>query len=135
MRCLIVEDNKIVTLGIRKTFESEFPDIIIDTAENGQEALDQLKKSNQSELPFFILLDINMPVMNGIEFLIEMKKIEKLSYIPTIIHTTSSSAEDYFKCKTLGVSGYFVKHIDFKEYKKNLILIAKYWMRSYTNRI
>ena len=134
MKTLIVEDNKIVTLGIRKTLESEFPSISVDTAENGEEALDHLNKLNQTELPFFILLDINMPIMNGIEFLVAIKKIEKYSRIPIIIHTTSSSAEDYFKCKTLGVCGYFVKHIDFKEYKKNLILITEYWMRSYTNR-
>ena len=112
MKTLIVEDNKIVTLGIRKTLESEFPSISIDTAENGEEALDHLNKLNQTELPFFILLDINMPIMNGIEFLVAIKKIEKYSRIPIIIHTTSSNAEDYFKCKTLGVCGYFVKHID-----------------------
>ena len=77
MKTLIVEDNKIVTLGIRKTLESEFPSISIDTAENGEEALDHLNKLNQTELPFFILLDINMPIMNGIEFLVAIKKIDK----------------------------------------------------------
>ena len=135
MKALIVEDNKIVTLGIKKTLSAEFPEISIVTAENGQEALNILDDLDQNELPYFILLDINMPVMNGIEFLLKIKKMESYYHIPIVIHTTSSSAEDYFKCKSLGVCGYFVKHIDFNEYKKNLILIAEYWMRTYTNRL
>lgn len=134
MKVLLVEDNQIVIMGIQKTLLAEFPTTIFYTAENGKEGLDLLTNLDQKDLPDFILLDINMPIMNGIEFLVAIKKIEKYSRIPIIIHTTSSNAEDYFKCKTLGVCGYFVKHIDFKEYKKNLILITEYWMRSYTNR-
>jgi YesN/AraC family two-component response regulator len=67
MKVLIVEDNKIALMGIKKVL-SEHPNIEISTAENGMIALEFLTV-NPSELPHFILLDLNMPIMNGWEFL------------------------------------------------------------------
>ena len=75
MKVLIVEDNKIALMGMKKIL-SEYPNIEICTAENGLMALDLLNKS-KSELPYFSLLDLNMPIMNGIEFLKEIKKKRK----------------------------------------------------------
>ena len=72
MKILIVEDNKIALKGMMKIL-SEYPNIEICTAENGLMALELLSE-NQSELPHFTLLDLNMPIMNGIEFLKEIKK-------------------------------------------------------------
>ena len=130
IKVLIADDHPLIADGIKNAIEKDNSFKVKDVVTNGRETLEYLKNNTID----ILLLDIDMPIMNGIEFLVAIKKIEKYSRIPIIIHTTSSSAEDYFKCKTLGVCGYFVKHIDFKEYKKNLILITEYWMRSYTNR-
>ena len=76
-----------------------------------------------------------MPIMNGIEFLSAIRRDDNFSTIPVVIHTTSSNLEDYFKCKNLGFSGYFVKNVDFNKYKETLITIGKYWINSFNNRI
>lgn len=133
MKVLLVEDNQIVIMGIQKTLLAEFPTTIFYTAENGKEGLDLLLNLAQKDLPDFILLDINMPIMNGIEFLKRIKKASILSTIPVIIHTTSSNVEDFNECNSLGISGYFLKLIDYKQNKKNLLLIANYWMASFSN--
>ncbi len=128
MKILIVEDNKIALMGIRKIL-SEYPNMEICTAENGLIALNFLNES-KSELPHFTLLDLNMPIMNGIEFLKEIKKIENLKTIPIVIHTTSFNTLDIKICEELGSVGYFVKELDMVKYKSNLKLIADYWIES-----
>ncbi len=133
MKVLLVEDNQIVIMGIQKTLLAEFPTTVFYTAENGKEGLDLLTNLDQKDLPDFILLDINMPIMNGIEFLKRIKKVSTLSTIPVIIHTTSSNVEDFNACNSLGISGYFLKLIDYKQNKKNLLLIANYWMASFSD--
>jgi CheY-like chemotaxis protein len=85
---------------------------------------------NPSELPHFILLDLNMPIMNGIEFLKAIKKNESLKTLPVIIHTTSFNSSEVKKCEELGICGYFVKELDMVKYKSNIKLIANYWTES-----
>lgn len=131
MKVLIVEDNKIALMGIKKIL-SEFPNLEICTAENGLMALEFLTK-NQTELPDFSLLDLNMPIMNGIEFLREIKKNERLKTMPVVIHTTSFNSVDIKICQELGVCGYFVKELDMVKYKSNIKMIANYWIESKQN--
>jgi CheY-like chemotaxis protein len=128
MKVLIVEDNKIALMGIKRIL-SEYSNLEICTAENGLKALEILTE-NQSELPDFSLLDLNMPIMNGIEFLREIKKNERFKTIPVIIHTTSFNSLDIKMCQELGICGYFVKELDMAKYKSNIKLIANYWIES-----
>jgi CheY-like chemotaxis protein len=128
MKVLIVEDNKIALMGIKKIL-FEYPHIEISTAENGMIAL-ELLTLNPTELPHFILLDLNMPIMNGIEFLQEIKRNENLKTLPVIIHTTSFNSSEVKKCEELGICGYFVKELDMVKYKSNIKLIANYWTES-----
>lgn len=128
MKILIVEDNKIALMGIKKVL-SEYPNMEICKAENGLIAI-ELLTINQLQLPNFILLDLNMPIMNGIEFLKEIKTNENLKTIPVIVHTTSFNSSDVKKCQELGICGYFVKELDMVKYKSNLKLIADYWTES-----
>lgn len=84
------------------------PTIQRQFASNGLEALELLRQNN-TVLPDLIFLDINMPVMNGMECLAELKKIEALNHIPVIICTTSVYAGDQEKCEQLGADFYMVK--------------------------
>ena len=129
MKILVIEDDKIAQLGIKKIFDAaEFP-VQITLAENGQQGIDALKK-NPSDLPDVILLDLNMPLMNGLEFLQAVDQDDVLKYIPVVVHTTSDNIADIQNCRKLNVSGYFVKSIDYAQYKFNLQTIAAYWSQS-----
>ena len=107
---LIIEDNNIVVMGIKKIYSNHIPDANVISVENGLEALELLSKiDNDLDLPTFILLDINMPILNGIEFLEIINKDKRLKKIPVVVHTTSSNIEDYNSCQSLGISNYIKK--------------------------
>jgi CheY-like chemotaxis protein len=81
---------------------------------NGRQAMDYLLKTNaykniNDPLPDFIALDVNMPVMDGFEFLKELKKNEKFRNIPVYILTTSRDISHLKKCKDLGCDDFFSK--------------------------
>ena len=87
------------------------------TAFNGEEALDMLLGRFGTPLidplPEVILLDLNMPRMNGIEFLEILRATPQLEHLPVFITTTSSMDFDRAEVKRLGVSGYILKPLDF----------------------
>ncbi len=88
------------------------PDIKCVTAEGGREALEMLNKMPQH--PQAIFLDLNMPGMNGWEFLQQFKKHEHLKNIPVLIYSTSSHEKDITAAQNAGVTGYCVKPLDFE---------------------
>lgn len=96
------------------------------SAQNGQEALQLLQDS--LTLPGFIFLDLNMPRMNGKQFLAELKKIEKLSSIPVIIYSTSKSEKDREETRQLGSMHFLTKPSSTKQLQKELefVLEKKY---------
>lgn len=129
MKVLVVEDDKIAQLGIKKILSSSDLSVELVLAENGKEGVEYFEETESSETDF-VLLDLNMPVMNGFEFLENIRKNEKLKDLPVVVHTTSDNIEDLNKCRALGISGYFVKHIDYTIYKTNLQNIVNYWAES-----
>jgi len=86
---------------------------------NGEEALDYLK-SESNDSPCVILLDLNMPKMNGIEFLKIIKVDEVLKEIPIIALTTSKEEVDVKETFKLGVADYIVKPVDYKKFVEAL---------------
>ena len=129
MKVLVVEDDKIAQLGIKKILSSGDLSVELVLAENGKEGVDYFDKAEAAGTDF-VLLDLNMPVMNGFEFLENIRNNEKLKDLPVVVHTTSDNIEDLNKCRALGISGYFVKHIDYTVYKSNLQNIVNYWAES-----
>jgi len=129
MKILVVEDDKIAQLGIKKILSLMDVPVQIILAENGKEALDYFVQTND-EGTDIVLLDLNMPVMNGFEFLEMIRGKDKLKDLPVIVHTTSDNIVDLKKCRNLGISGYFVKHVDYSTFKDNLQNIVKYWAES-----
>lgn len=101
----------------------------VDTVENGEEALGYLR-SHLNELPGIILLDLNMPKMNGIEFLAVAKKDDNLKHIPVIVLTTSLEEIDRIDTFSLGVAGYMVKPVDYKQFVEVIKAIKLYWSLS-----
>ena len=77
-----------------------------------------------------VLLDLNMPKMNGIEFLRELRLDEKLRSIPAIVLTTSNEDRDKVEAYNLNVAGYILKPITFSNFVEAIATLNKYWMLS-----
>lgn len=122
---LLVEDNLIEVMKMRRTISLlELPHNIHE-AKNGEEALKLLE--DKSNLPDIILLDLNMPKINGIEFLKILKADEDLKHIPTIILTTSSNQKDLLECYKTGMSGYVLKPLKYEDYVNKIKTVLEYW--------
>lgn len=86
---------------------------------NGSDALDQLLNKG-TILPDFIFIDLNMPVMNGYEFLKEVKTHTQLTDLPVIIYTTSSEQKHKDQAKSLGASSFITKPSELIQLKREL---------------
>lgn len=108
---LLVDDNELdierVERGLRR-LEVAMP---IVTARDGLEALDKLRdpQGGLANSPVVVLLDINMPRMNGIEFLAELRSDETLQATPVVVFTTSTRPADLREAHRLSINGYVVK--------------------------
>lgn len=123
---MVVEDDLVDAMTIKRALrEINFPNEVI-IKENGEDALHFLQ-SEVTELPAMILLDLNMPRMNGIEFLKIIKNDDKLYTIPVVILTTSRSEQDKVESYKLGVAGYIVKSVNYQEFVKMVKTIKNYW--------
>ena len=115
---LLVEDDIFETMTAEKSFAKFNVPHQLHTAFNGEEALDLLLGRNGTAalrpLPEVILLDLNMPRMNGQEFLAELRANPEIAHIPVFVTTTSGMEVDRLNAAHLGVSGYILKPLDFE---------------------
>jgi len=112
---LLVEDDSLDIINVERTLKKNNSNHKLYVARNGQEALDQLrgiKSEKISPIPSIIMLDINMPKMNGIEFLAALRKDPEFKNISVFIMTTSNDENDRKETKALGVSGYILKPLN-----------------------
>ena len=112
---LLVEDDKVDIMTVKRALEEINVTNQLDTAHNGEEALKHLRNT-KIEIPCLILLDLNMPLMNGIEFLEVVKKDEKLKKIPVVVLTTSKEDQDKIDSYNLGVAGYMIKPVEYVDF-------------------
>jgi CheY-like chemotaxis protein len=97
---------------------------------NGIEALDALLGRNPKEeipVPGIILLDINMPKMGGIEFLIELRKHPSVKSISVFVMTTSNEDSDKIAAYNLNVAGYILKPLSFEGFANAVAVLNNYW--------
>ena len=87
---------------MREILMKRHHDFSIVEVNNGKEALNFLESVPETELPCLIILDINMPVLDGKETLSQIKSSEKLEHIPVVVFTTSANEMDKLYCKRLG---------------------------------
>ena len=96
---------------------------------NGEVALNYLQDHN-NEKPCVILLDLNMPKMNGTEFLKVIKADQELKQIPVIVLTTSTEECDIVETFKQSIGGYIVKPVDYKKFVEAIRTINIYWTLS-----
>lgn len=126
---LLVEDDKVDSMTVKRALKEISVSNTLIVAENGEEALEYLR-NDQNELPCIVLLDLNMPRMNGIEFLDVAKKDNALKKIPVIVLTTSKEERDRMNSFDMGVAGYMIKPVDYKQFVEVIKTINIYWTLS-----
>ena len=99
---------------------------------DGVELLDFLKRtgpylSNDAPRPGVILVDLNMPRMDGREAIAEIKRDHGLRQIPIVVLTTSKAEEDIFRTYDLGVSSYVVKPVTYRALVSVMADLGRYW--------
>lgn len=123
---LIVEDDVVDQMLLQRAIKGLGISSRLYVATNGEEALDFLNNES-NERPALILLDLNMPKMNGIEFLKAVKADESLKLIPVIVLTTSKEEKDIKDSFSLGIAGYMVKPVDYSKFVEIIKAITRYW--------
>ncbi|MES2148504.1 MAG: response regulator [Pseudomonadota bacterium] len=123
---LLVEDDQVDVMTIRRALKEIHVVNPVVNVENGEQALAYLHDPDQ-ERPCIILLDLNMPIMNGTEFLHLVKKDQSCKRIPVIVLTTSSEEKDKLDSFNLGVAGYMAKPVDYRQFVEMMRSIDLYW--------
>ncbi len=126
---LLVEDDTIDAMTVQRAFRDLKVVNPLQHAVNGEQALAYLQNP-QNDKPCVILLDLNMPKMNGTEFLGVAKNDPAIKKIPVIVLTTSSEERDIVQSFRLSVAGYIVKPVDYKKFVEAIRTIDLYWTLS-----
>jgi CheY-like chemotaxis protein len=126
---LLVEDDSIDAMTVQRAFRDLKVANPLKRATNGEEALAYLKDA-ANDRPCVILLDLNMPKMNGTEFLRVAKADPALRKIPVIVLTTSSEERDVVESFRHSVAGYIIKPVDYRNFVEAIRTIDVYWTLS-----
>ncbi|WP_298952531.1 response regulator [uncultured Nonlabens sp.] len=125
LKILLIEDDAIEVMKLKRAIKKLELDHELIEAKNGEEAL--LKLRDDKVVPDVIFLDLNMPKINGLEFLKILRKDDVLKYIPTVMLTTSNNRKDVLSCYETGVAGYVIKPLKYDDYVKKIEVALQYW--------
>lgn len=123
---LLIEDEAADAYLVKRALKKSKMLVNFHHVFNGVEALEYIRQGD-SPHPDLILLDLNMPLMNGREFLAELKKDQSLQHIPVVILTTSDVEEDVVRTYQLGASGYITKPVDLRQFMEAIHQLEQYW--------
>ena len=146
LRVLLVEDNPADVRLTQEALRDSRLAATMNVARDGVEALDYLRRSvadaaggeaaatsvgepaaPKTEFPDLVLLDLNLPRKDGREVLREIKADERLSLIPVVVLSTSTSAADVAACYGLHANAYVTKPRDFDEFEATVARIGEFW--------
>ena len=127
---LLVDDNENDVFLTRETFNRSKLAVNLFHVENGEECLAFLRKQGKyadAITPDLILLDLNMPIMDGREVLAEIAKDNALNHLPVVVLTTSDDERDVLSMYQLRCSSYVTKPVDFHKFQEVIQSITSYW--------
>lgn len=130
LNVLLVEDDEVDVMNVKRAFLKNHLTYPIYHASNGVEALEILRGNKEVKMPStqrLILLDLNLPKMNGIEFLRELRADVTLKPIPVIVLTTSDEDRDKVEAYNFNVAGYIIKPVTFQNFVKTIATVSQYW--------
>ena len=127
LNILLVEDDQVDVMNVKRAFEKNHIANPLFVAGDGLEALEKLRNGEVPQGRRLVLLDLNMPKMNGIEFLYELRKDANLAATPVVVLTTSNNERDKIEAYNLNVAGYLVKPVTFGEFSELMVTLNKYW--------
>jgi CheY-like chemotaxis protein len=127
LNILLVEDDEVDVMNVKRAFEKAHIANPLFVANNGLEALQKLRSRDIPNHRRLILLDLNMPKMNGIEFLRELRKDPELCSLPVVVLTTSRMDRDKIESYRLNVAGYLLKPVTFATFCELMVTLNKYW--------
>ena len=129
---LLVEDDEVDIMNVKRAFKKYNITNPLYVAGNGLEALAMLRPDNGQppkipETRRLILLDLNMPKMNGLEFLHQLRQDSELKRPPVIVLTTSDEDKDRIEAYDFNVAGYILKPVTFSNFAEVMVALNKYW--------
>ena len=126
---LLIEDDSVDAMTVKRAMRDLRITNDLVHAVNGEDAIKYLTDP-EKEKPFLILLDLNMPKMNGVEFLRAIKTKANLKTIPVIVFTTSKEKQDIVESFQLGAGGYMTKPVDYIKFVDVICTVIRYWNTS-----
>ncbi len=127
LNILLVEDDEVDVMNVRRAFRTRGIGHALHVAPGAHEALQMLRTGGVPRERRLVLLDLNMPRMNGIEFLRVLRQDPQLAYTPVVVLTTSDDDRDRMDAYTLNVAGYILKPVDFQSFCEAMSTLDQYW--------
>ncbi len=127
LNILLVDDDEVDVMTVRRAFQKANISNPVFVASNGVEALELLRSGQIPPHRRLVLLDLNMPKMNGIELLREIRKDSDLKMITVVVLTTSNEDRDRVEAFELNVAGYLLKPVTFNTFAEVMTTMNKYW--------
>lgn len=127
LNILLVEDDEVDVMNVRRAFERNNVSNPLFIAGNGLEGLEVLRGDEMPKERRLVLLDLNMPKMNGIEFLQALRADQDLAATPVVVLTTSNDDQDKIDAYNFNVAGYLLKPVTFNNFCEKMTALDKYW--------
>lgn len=127
LNILLVDDDDLDVMNVQRAFRRANLTNPLHLARDGEQALAMLRGGTVPISRLLVLLDLNMPRMNGIEFLRELRADASLRHISVVALTTSSEEQDKVEAYQLHVAGYLVKPVTFTTFVELMSVLQKYW--------
>jgi CheY-like chemotaxis protein len=127
LNILLVEDDEVDVMNVRRAFKKNNIANPLFVAGDGEDALARLRSGEIPVERRIVLLDLNMPRMNGIEFLRALRSDPQLSRTTVVVLTTSNDERDKIDAYDLNVAGYLLKPVTFGNFCEVMATLNKYW--------